>query len=193
MHAFSRLTSFILFVLSLSIFAHALPAPGTSGVLATRDAKCDSLVNALVDLKAKVDVCVSALVKADVVTDVTTQLDLIVAHVELSAHDIVSIGPVSDADVVVKADIAAKVAAIIAVILKACLKVSIKLGVQVIAELLVKLDAALKLLLVNVGACVDGVVVLVSKIVVTTCAHIIVMLNLQLCAKVLALVNLNIN
>ncbi|KAH7343157.1 hypothetical protein B0J17DRAFT_624909 [Rhizoctonia solani] len=190
MLAFSRLTSFILFVLSLSIFTYALPAPGTSGALSTRDAKCDQLVNVVVDLKAKVDTCISSLVKANALVDVTAQLNLMVEHVEACADAVVAIGPVSDMDAVVKADVAAKVAAIIAVILKACLRLSIKFGIQVFHELFVKIDVALKLLLVNLGTCVDGIVILVSHIVVATCAHIIVTLDFELCAGVLALVGI---
>ncbi|CAE6529822.1 unnamed protein product [Rhizoctonia solani] len=193
MHAFSRLTSFILFVLSLSIFAHALPAPGATGALSTRDAKCDSLANVLVDLKAKVDVCVSVMIKSDALADVTPQLDLIVGHVETCARDIVAIGQVNDADDVVKLDIAAKVAAIIAVIVKACLKLTVKFGIEVLLELFVKIDAALKLLTVNIGVCIDGIVISISKIVLATCAHIIVKLDFKLCAEALAFVDIGLN
>ncbi|CAE7233256.1 unnamed protein product [Rhizoctonia solani] len=190
MHAFGRLTSFILFVLSLSLFAHALPAPGTSA-LSIRDPKCDQLLSAVVDLKANVDTCIVAAIKADGPAGVTAQVDLIVGHVHACADAIVAIGSITDMDAVVKADLAAKVAAIIAVILKACLRLSIKFGIQVCIELFVKLDAALKLLLVNLGVCVEGIVVLVSKIVIATCAHILVTLNFNLCLSVLAIVGLN--
>ncbi|CUA68924.1 hypothetical protein RSOLAG22IIIB_08169 [Rhizoctonia solani] len=192
MHVFSRLTSFVLFILSLSLFAHALPAPGSSGALVTRDPKCDQLVDVVVDLKTKVDTCISAIVKAEVVADVSVQIDAIVGHVNTCANAIVAIGAVSDIDTVVKADIAARVAAIIAVIVKACLRLSVKFGLQVFLELFVKIDAAIKLLLVNLSVCIDGIVVLISQIVVATCAHILVTLNFELCLSVLALVNVGI-
>ncbi|CAE6458425.1 unnamed protein product [Rhizoctonia solani] len=192
MLAFSRLTSFILFVLSLSLFTYALPAPGASGALSTRDAKCDQLVDIVVGLKTKVDTCISAALKAEVVADVTAQLNLVVGHVESCAHAVVAIGPVTDIDDIVKADVAAKVAAIIAVILKACLRLSIKFGLQVLLDLFAKIDVVLKLLLVNLGACVDGIVILVSKIAVATCAHILAKLNFKLCLNTLALVNVGI-
>ncbi|CAE6450297.1 unnamed protein product [Rhizoctonia solani] len=191
MHVLSRLTSFILFVLSMSIFTHALPSPGTSGALTTRDAKCDQLVDVVVALKANVDTCIAAIVKADVAADINLQLEAIVRHVQATADTIVTVGAVADMDAIVKADVAAKVAAIIAVILKACLRLSIKFGIQVFLELFVKIDAALKLLLVNIGACVDGIVILISQIVVATCAHILVTLSFKSCLSVLTLVGIN--
>ncbi|CEL63916.1 hypothetical protein RSOLAG1IB_05681 [Rhizoctonia solani AG-1 IB] len=193
MHAFSRLTTFFFFVLSLSIFAYALPAPGTSGSLSTRDAKCDNVFAVVAELKAKVDTCLLATVKADTSAVVVAQLELVVGHVNDSAHEIAMVGSIADMDVAMKADLAAKVSAIIAVILKACLKVSVKFGIQVLLDILVKIDAALKLLVVNVGACVDGVVVLIAKIVATTCAHIVADLNLKLCAEILVRAGVNIS
>ncbi|KAF8748548.1 hypothetical protein RHS01_10754 [Rhizoctonia solani] len=176
MHAFSRLATFLIFVLSLSIFTYALPASGTSGALSTRE-KCQSLIDVLVDLKSNVDTCISTIVKADASADVVVQLDLMVGHVEASALSIKEIGSITDIDAVVKADFAARIAAIIAVLV----------GV------FVKIDAAVKLLLTNVGACVDGIVVLTSQIVMSTCGHIIVDLNFRLVAGVLATVGITLN
>ncbi|ELU45295.1 hypothetical protein AG1IA_00676 [Rhizoctonia solani AG-1 IA] len=192
MHAFSRLATFLIFVLSLSIFTYALPASGTSGALSTRDQKCQSLIDVLVDLKSNVDTCISTIVKADASADVVVQLDLMVGHVEASALSIKEIGSITDIDAVVKADFAARIAAII-VVLKACLKLSLKFGIQVLVGVFVKIDAAVKLLLTNVGACVDGIVVLTSQIVMSTCGHIIVDLNFRLVAGVLATVGITLN
>ncbi|CAE6442214.1 unnamed protein product [Rhizoctonia solani] len=193
MHAFSRLATFLLFVLSLSIFATALPAPGTSGALSARDSKCEALLGAVVELKGNVDTCISVIAKAEAVADAKAQLNLMVGHIESTAHAITAIGPIRDMDAVVKADIAAKIAAIVAVVLKACLKLSIKFGTQVLVDLFAKVDVVLKLLLVNIGACVDGLAVLVDQIVVTTCAHIIVDLKFHLCADALAAVGILLN
>ncbi|CAE6460435.1 unnamed protein product [Rhizoctonia solani] len=193
MHVFSRLTGFILFVLSLSLFAHAIPAPGTPGALTTRDAKCDQLVGVVVDLKTKIDACIAVMVKAEAAVHVVPQLEAVVGHIQATAEAVLAVGAIHDMDTIVKADVAAKVAAIIAVILKACLRLSIKFGIQIFLELFVKIDAVLKLLLINLGVCVDEIVVLIGQFVLATCAHILVTLNFKLCLDVLAIVNLGIN
>ncbi|KAL5636377.1 hypothetical protein ACGC1H_000367 [Rhizoctonia solani] len=191
MHVFSRLTGFIVFVLSLSIFAHALPTHGTPGALTTRDAKCDQLVDVIANLKAKVDTCISLIAKAEVMVDVEPQLDAIIGHIEATANAVLAVGAAVDIDAIVKADIAAKVAGIIAVILKACLRLSIKFGLQILVELFVKVDAALKLLIVNLGVCVEGIAMLISQFVIATCAHILVTLDFKLCLSVLTLIGIN--
>jgi hypothetical protein len=64
MHAFTRLTSFVLFVLSLGFLTCALPTPASSGSndLAVRHGDAPSSVVALVvGLEAKVKVHVDAI------------------------------------------------------------------------------------------------------------------------------------
>ena len=63
MHAFTRLTNFLLFVLSLSFLTCALPTPAISnGIdLAARGDSADAVISALVDVKAKVDARVAAM------------------------------------------------------------------------------------------------------------------------------------
>jgi hypothetical protein len=68
MHAFTRLTSFLLFVLSLSFLTCALPTPAVPGSneLAARHGGADAVVALIVDLQAKVDVHVKAIGKFSV-------------------------------------------------------------------------------------------------------------------------------
>jgi hypothetical protein len=57
MHAFTRLTSLVLFVLSLSFLVCARPTSIVSDCtgLAVRDVSTDKLVSLMVDLRAKVE------------------------------------------------------------------------------------------------------------------------------------------
>ena len=65
MHAFTRLTSFLLFVLSLSFLTCAMPTPAIANGkdLAVRGGSADAVISALVDVKAKVDLHVAAMGK----------------------------------------------------------------------------------------------------------------------------------
>jgi hypothetical protein len=121
-------------------------------------------------------------VAVEAVVDLAAKVEVLVADVTACAKAILAIGANIEIDAAVKADIAVKVAAIIAVslapsipsiffsltvlfqvIVKACLSVSVKFGIFVVLALLAKIDICLQLLLINLGICIDGIVVLVAK------------------------------
>ncbi|CAE7133128.1 unnamed protein product [Rhizoctonia solani] len=194
MLAFSRITSILFFVLSLSFLTCALPtsAPQTNA-LAARGTGADLLkicVNLEADVKAKVDAIVIANVK--VLADVEPVLLDIVALVDVAAKDVLALGANINVDVDVKAQVAVHIAAVIRLVVNLCLALVVKLGVTALLALLVKIDVCLQLLLVNLSVVVEGIIVLVAKLVVDLTVKVFVNLNLNLCLSVLGLINISL-
>ncbi|KAF8597369.1 hypothetical protein BDV93DRAFT_596828 [Ceratobasidium sp. AG-I] len=192
MHTFTRLNSFLVFVLSLSFLACALPAPAASNSqgLTIRHDNGDTLCALLDGLAVNVKAMADAMVAAKTPIEVQTHGLALVGHVTTCARAIAAISVKLDVGAKVEADIATKVSAIISVIVHACLSVSVKFGLVVVLALCAQIDLCLRLLLVNLGICIDGIVVLIAKIVATTCADVLVALKFKLCLSVLAMVGL---
>ncbi|KAJ1306359.1 hypothetical protein OPQ81_007365 [Rhizoctonia solani] len=191
MIAFSRLTSILLFVLSLGFLVSALPTAVDNKALAARHAS-DDLVGLIVDLQAKVDVDVKAIVAVDAAVDLAAKIDVLVADVTACAKAIVAIGAKIDIDASVKADLAVKVAAIISVIVKLCVDLVAKFGILVVVGLLAKIDVCLQLLIVNLGVCVEGIISLVANIVVKLGVSVLASVHLGLCINVLGLIGISL-
>ncbi|KAF8595019.1 hypothetical protein BDV93DRAFT_576772 [Ceratobasidium sp. AG-I] len=192
MHAFTRLTSFLVFMLSMSFLACALPAPAASNSqdLAIRHDNGDTLCALLDGLAVNVKATADAMVAAKTPIEVQTHGLALVGHVTTCARAIAAISGKLDVGAEVEADIATKVSAIISIIVHACLSVSVKFGLAVLLALFVQIDLCIHLLIVNLGWCIDGIVVLIAKIVATTCADVLVTLKFKLCLSVLAIVGL---
>ncbi|KAJ1306356.1 hypothetical protein OPQ81_007362 [Rhizoctonia solani] len=191
MMAFSRLTSILLFVLSLGFLVSALPTSVENKALAARHAS-DDLVALLVDLKAKVDIDVKAIVDVTVAADLAAKVNVLVADITACAKAVVAIGANIDIDASVKADIAVKVAAIISVIVKLCVDLVAKFGILVVVGILAQIDVCINLLLVNLGVVVNGVIALVADIVVKLGVDVFVNAHLGLCLNVLGLIGLHL-
>ncbi|KAB5588207.1 Transmembrane protein [Ceratobasidium theobromae] len=197
MHAFSRITGFLFFVLSLSVFVSALPAyshdsynnapaPGSYG----QPSKSDVVVGAIAKLDVDVRAAVAALVECKAVADVKGHVDVIVKHVHTCADALVGVGAKIDVEATVKTDITAKIAALIILIVKACVDVSVRLGLKAVVGIFAQLDVCIKLLLVSLAGCIEGSVGLVAKIVAASCVDLLAQLKFDLCLKVLALAKL---
>ncbi|KAG9089253.1 hypothetical protein FS749_001493 [Ceratobasidium sp. UAMH 11750] len=192
MHAFTRLTSFLLFVLSLSFLTCALPtlAPAGSQDLAVRTGSGQDVLDIVLDLKAKVKAEVAVLTGCGTVAEVKAEVDVIVDLVEVAAKVILGVGAHIEVDADIKAKIAVEVAAIISVIVQACLSVSVKIGLVLVIAIFAKIDVCLQLLLVNLGICIEGIVAVIAKLVVRISVEAIIKLHLNLCASLLTIVGL---
>ncbi|KAG9076875.1 hypothetical protein FRC06_009237 [Ceratobasidium sp. 370] len=192
MHAFTRLTSFLLFVLSLSFLTCALPTPAAAGSkeLAARHGSGQDVLTIIGDLKAKVDAEVVVMTACGTLAEVKAEVDVLFGLVEVAAKAVLAVGANIEVDAEIKAKIAAEVAAIISAIVQACLSVSVKFGLAVLLAVFVQIDVCLHLLLVNLGICIEGIVAVVAKLVVGVSIQAIVKLHLGLCASVLAIVGL---
>ncbi|CAE6394588.1 unnamed protein product [Rhizoctonia solani] len=190
MLAFTRLTSILLFVLSLGFLVSALPTT-ESKALAARHAS-DDLVGLIVDLKAKVDVDVKAIVAVEAVVDLAAKVEVLVADVTVCAKAVLAIGANIDIDASVKADLAVKVAAIITVIVNLCVSLVAKFGILVVVGLLAQIDFCLQLLIGNLGACVDGIITAIAKIVIDLGVSVFASVHLGLCINVLGLIGLSL-
>ncbi|KAG8694646.1 hypothetical protein FRC08_008345 [Ceratobasidium sp. 394] len=195
MHAFTRLTSFLLFVLSLSFLACALPSTAAAGSkdLAARCDNCGQNVLGIVGaLKTEVDVVVAALAKVDKVADVEALVNPLIVKVETAAKAILAIGALANVDAVTKAQIVAEVVALIYVILQVCLSLSVKLGLSVLVAIFVKLDACLHLLLANLDICIVGILEIILKLLAGVSADIFAKLGFSLCLEIFAFIGIHI-
>ncbi|KAB5588627.1 hypothetical protein CTheo_7931 [Ceratobasidium theobromae] len=116
MLAFNRFASFVLFVLSLSIFACAYPtSPSGSNALAARD-QAANIAKFVANLKNTVDVAVQDIAGISSEADVAAHVGAIVNKVNDHANSIASVSGEDQLDDVAKADLAKNLAAIIAAI-----------------------------------------------------------------------------
>ncbi|KAG9093812.1 hypothetical protein FRC07_011410, partial [Ceratobasidium sp. 392] len=115
MLAFTRLTSFLLLVLSLSFLTCALPTAATVDTeeLAARTVAGQVVLNEVVHLKTKIDVATEVLVACVTIAEVKAQVNVIVALIEVASKAILATGASIVVDAALKAQIAAEVAAII--------------------------------------------------------------------------------
>ncbi|CCO36725.1 hypothetical protein BN14_10868 [Rhizoctonia solani AG-1 IB] len=190
MLAFTRLTSILLFVLSLSFLVSALPT-SESKALATRHASND-LLDLIVKLHADVEAHVKVILAVDVALELVTKIGLLIADINACATAVLAIGANIDIDASVKADIGVKVAAIISVIVKLCIDLVAKFGIFVVGALLVQIDLCLKVLISNLGVCVDGLVAVIAEIVVNIGVSVLASVKFDLCIKVLGFVGVNV-
>ncbi|CAE6451141.1 unnamed protein product [Rhizoctonia solani] len=193
MLAFSRLTSVLLFVLSLSFLTCAAPTIGKSQELAVRgDDAGVTVLNLLVGLKADLEVEANACAAVTTLVEAEAHLDVITKRVKVVADACVKIGANAVVSGDIKAKIAAELALIIKVIVKICASLVAKLGVNVAILLCVQIDAIVKVLFLSVDACVSGVVALCVKLLGDVDVNVLLKLNLDLCAQVLGLVKVKV-
>ncbi|CAE6532752.1 unnamed protein product [Rhizoctonia solani] len=152
MLAFTRLTSILLFVLSLGFLVSALPTTVDSKALAARHASGD-LVGLVVDLGVKIDAHAEAIAAVQAGADLAVKVEALVVDVTACAKAVAAIGANIEIDAAVKADIAVKVSAIITVIVKLCVDLVAKFGILVVVGLLAKIDLCLQLLIVSGFRC----------------------------------------
>ncbi|CAE6456796.1 hypothetical protein RSOLAG22IIIB_10700 [Rhizoctonia solani] len=192
MLALSRLTTFLLFVLSLGFLTCAAPTTGKTQDLAVRGAGAEALVAVCVDVEAKLrahlDVCTNVEVLADVDANLVVK---IVADLEAAAQAVVAIGAIADVNAKIKADIVARIAVIVQLVARILIKISAKLSVSVMAQICAQIDVCLKALLVALNVCIQGVVGLSLKAIVDLTVIVFIKVKLLLCADILGLLKVN--
>ncbi|GAB1527824.1 hypothetical protein RhiTH_011012 [Rhizoctonia solani] len=215
MLAFTRLTSVIFFVLSLSWLVCALPRPtpvmhgqkpGTAHALSVRGhhegaGNIKVLLGAVVDLKAKVvaraDViknfnssggfAMTGNIQIGALVQAQAEVDRLIADIELCSSTIAELKTLN-IDAQLKASIAGHVLVIIKAIIKICGSLSVKFGIQVFFEVFAKLDASLKVLLRGLDGCMDGFLVILAKLLVEADMRALAEAKLILCHDMLVLI-----
>ncbi|CUA77104.1 hypothetical protein RSOLAG22IIIB_12553 [Rhizoctonia solani] len=193
MSSFLRFAGAAAVVLSLGLFATALPVivvnakvVGVVGV----DAVCAALTKLVVDL------CIEAKIKALLTCGTLAELEVavkaLIAVCQICADDLIKIG----ANVSVTADaqlsIIACVCSIITLLVQVLVQVCLKFGIAATVTLCAQIDVVVRLLLVNLNICIDGIVGLIVKalatVIVTLCAQVKLDLCVALFAKAAAVV-----
>ncbi|CCO36571.1 hypothetical protein BN14_10711 [Rhizoctonia solani AG-1 IB] len=189
--SFLRLAGAAAALLSLGLFARAAPtlfAPIQINLLACANPIADHM-NKLLEsgIVVKLQACLNADSLVQAKADIEICLDLIKA----CCAELAKIGAVN-IEGKAQAEIVACVAALITLFVKVCLQLTIKFGASAVAAIIVEIDLALKLLLSTLGVCVNGIVALVLKALVSFTVDLMPELNLNLCASILAKVGVNI-
>ncbi|CAE6542263.1 unnamed protein product [Rhizoctonia solani] len=186
MLAFTRLTSILLFVLSLGFLVSALPTAADSKALVARHGS-EHLVGMVADLKVKVEAHVQVIGAVTAAVELAAKIQLLVADVTACAKAIVAVGANIQIDASVKADIALQVAAIITAIVNLCVSLVAKFGIAVVVGLFAQIDVCLQLLIGNLGVCVEGIIGLIAKGVVNIGVSVFASVHLSLCINALGL------
>ncbi|CAE6459035.1 unnamed protein product [Rhizoctonia solani] len=166
MLAFSRLASFLLFVLSLSFLTCAAPTPMSDDLIAREGVRDndDLLLAAVIDLRTKCYNHAEAIDKIDDSLKLIVKIDSLVKEIGAVA-DVIAKVKLADADAKVKADIAAHLLVVLKAVIKICAHLIAKLDLKAALDLIVKVQAALKLLIDNLEISVSGFVDIFVKII----------------------------
>ncbi|KAG8684304.1 hypothetical protein FRC11_012293 [Ceratobasidium sp. 423] len=188
MSSFLRIAGATALFVSLGLFARAAPlglfVPAEINALVSTDAISCALNKLIVDAQivAKIQACLNVESLVDLKVAVGVCVDLIKA----CADELLKIGAGVNVDVAAKADIVACVAAIITLLVRVCLQLTLKFGVAAVATIFADIDVCLKLLLVNLNICIDGVITLIVNAIVSVTVGLLGQVSLPLCASLLA-------
>ncbi|CAE6473749.1 unnamed protein product [Rhizoctonia solani] len=191
MSSFIRFAGITAVVLSLGLFASALPVLNVkiAAVVGT-DAICLIFKKLLGDLALEAKI--NALLDCVTIADLKVAVEALVAALQICADDLLQIG----AEVAVEADaklsIIACVASIITLLVQVLVRVCLKFGIAATVTLCAQIDVVLRLCLVNLEICIAGIVELIVKalaiVIVTLCAQVKLDLCVELFAKVAGVV-----
>ncbi|CAE6452463.1 unnamed protein product [Rhizoctonia solani] len=191
MIAFSRLTTFLLFVFSLGLLTCAAPTSAKIQDLSVRGDDVTVVVNALAALKPKMQNHLDACAGITAEADVYARVDLLVADIKACTDIVVKVGANVHADAKIKAEIVAHIAAIVTLCAKILISLSAKLTVSVMVAICAQIDICLKALLVALNVCIEGVVTLSLKGIADHAVIVFLKFKLALCAEILGLLNVS--
>lgn len=77
-------------------------------------------------------------------------------------------------------------------IVNACVSLVAKFGILVLLTIFAKIDICLHLLLTNLDVCVEGIVILVARLVVKLGVSVFAQIHLGLCIQVMGLIGLKL-
>ncbi|KAJ1308124.1 hypothetical protein OPQ81_003847 [Rhizoctonia solani] len=186
MSSFLRYAGAAALLLSFGLFVQALPVlidvkvPVPIGTDVVSKVFANLVINGEIEAKLKAIAAINTLV------ELKALIAVIVTLFKGCADELLKIGAGVVVDVDAQASIVACVAAIITLLVKVFAQVSLKLGITVCAAVFAEVDVCLRALLVNLNICIDGIVTLVVKALVSVTVAVLVGLKLQVCADILA-------
>ncbi|KAH7332965.1 hypothetical protein B0J17DRAFT_631958 [Rhizoctonia solani] len=166
MLAFSRITSILLFVLSLSFLTCAAPTPKSNDLAIREGVRGDGdlMAAACADLRAKVYVHAGVIDKVDDLVHAKSAVDLMVKDFNAYVALILKVKGVK-VDAKVQAEIAAHLLVIVKVVIKICASLIAKFGLTVALDLIATIQVTLKLVIDHLNVCIDGFLDVFVKIV----------------------------
>ncbi|CUA68902.1 hypothetical protein RSOLAG22IIIB_08150 [Rhizoctonia solani] len=182
MSSFLRLVGLAAVVFSLGLAVSALPIANIHLKSPTGTDVVSRLFFKLC-IESELEAKLKALLLCGSIQDLTVKIDVVVALLKGCSDELLKIG----ADVVVDADAKISLVACIVSIVTLCVQVfatlSLKFGLAICAEI----DVVLRLLLANLAICVDGILVLIVKVLAQATVGVMAQIQLKLCLGVLGL------
>ncbi|KAF8602428.1 hypothetical protein BDV93DRAFT_545280 [Ceratobasidium sp. AG-I] len=186
MSTFTRIAGAALLVLSLSYLVSALPAPAINvqipAIIGTDAVSC-----VLAKFIAEIEVKIHALVGCGSIVQLTVAIQALILVFQGCCDELLKIGAGVAITVDAQANIVVCIAAMITLLAKVCAAVSIKFGILVVLGLFAQLDIVVKLLLINLNICIDGILVLIAKAIASVTVGVLAQVQLKLCLGVLGL------
>ncbi|CCO31924.1 hypothetical protein BN14_05976 [Rhizoctonia solani AG-1 IB] len=198
MPAFNRFASLLILLLSFVLLSLALPTPNPSYSeesdrlqLPVSNATPNKVLHLLTDLEEKIKEPMRLVVEANSYSEVRAQVEVVVSYLETCSEGVLAAGKQDvGIDESMEEEIANRVAAIVSIIVRSCLEVSLKLGWFLVFGIFAKIDVCLKLLIVNLGTCGEGIVSSIAKVVASTCAQLLISLNFNQAMTALSITSL---
>ncbi|KAG8728469.1 hypothetical protein FRC11_010993, partial [Ceratobasidium sp. 423] len=106
---------------------------------------------------------------------------VVVALLKGCTDQLLHIGAGVSVDIEAKTSLVVCIVSITSLCVQVLVSLSLKFGLAICAEI----DVVLRLLLVNLGICVDGILVLVAKALALVTVGLVAQVNLKLCLGVL--------
>ncbi|KAL5637329.1 hypothetical protein ACGC1H_001091 [Rhizoctonia solani] len=197
MLAFSRLASFLLFVLSLSFLTCAAPTPKSNELAVRGEGAGEAgVLVACIDLRTKVVAHADVIAKLDDLVKVKAVVEVVVKDLNVYADLVLKVKGVK-VDANVQAEIAAHLVVIVNAIVKICASIIAKFGVSVCLDIIATIQVALKLVIDNLNICIAGFVnvfvKLITDVQLKALANVHLDAIVKLCVAVRVKLGLNVN
>lgn len=182
MSSFIRFAGAVALVLSLGLVVSAIPIAHIHLKPATGADAVSSLFIKLC-VEGQLEAKLKALLLCVTLDDLKVNIAVVIALLKGCADDLIKLG----AGVVVDADAKVSLVACIASIITLCVQVfatlSLKFGLAICAEL----DDCLRVLVANLGVCVEGMPILIAKGLASATVGVMAQIQLKACLGVLGL------
>ncbi|KAJ1300167.1 hypothetical protein OPQ81_011919 [Rhizoctonia solani] len=183
MSSIIRFASIAAALFSVGVLVSALPVAVNATIQAPVGTDVVSRLCAKLVVEGQLEAHLKALLLCVSIEDLKVKAAVVVELLKACAQELLAI----DAKVVVDAQAQVSLVGCLVGIITLCVQVlvqvSLKFGLAVCADI----DAVLRLLLVNINLCVDGILVLVAKALASVTIGLLAQVNLKLCLGVLGL------
>ncbi|CAE6536432.1 unnamed protein product [Rhizoctonia solani] len=182
MSSFLRFAAVVAVVFSLGLMVTAIPIANIHLKPVTGTDDISRLFIKLC-IEGELEVKLKALLLCVNLEDLKVKIAIVVALLKGCSDDLLKLGAGIVLDAQAKASIVACIVSIITLCVQVFATLSLKFGLAICAEI----DVVIRLLLTNLGICVNGLLVLIAKDLAQATVGVMAQIQLKLCLAVLGL------